>query len=265
MQQYSLKLPDVSLLVTHYNRSSSLERLLRAFENESIQFGSIVVSDDGSDQYHKAKLFSLSNQYHFRLITSEGNKGLGHCLNKGQNAITTPLTLYVQEDFVPTEKFKEAYRAAVNFLNEDKDLDIVRFFSNFRYPYLTPYKKGFSKMYLPTLGINYKKIYLYSDGPHLRRSNFLKKFGQYREHIHGDRTEYWMCISFIKNGGKGLFYDNFRSLFLHINTCEEPSRIDRPEWNSKPNFFYAAVQYIYRQLRYNFDVVSNRKGQWPSN
>lgn len=259
MQQNSLILPDVTLLITHYNRSQSLERLLKTFEKEGMQFEAVVVSDDGSDDYHKKKLSTLSSQYNFRLITSEGNKGLGHCLNKGQDAITTPLTLYIQEDFVPTAKFKETYRSAVSLLKEDKDLDIVRFFSNFRYPYLRPYKYGFSKMYLPRLGINYKKIYLYSDGPHLRRSNFLEKFGRYRENIHGDRMEYWMCISFIKNGGKALFYDDFSSLFLHVNTTEEPSKMKRPPWNPKPNFFYAAIQYIYRQLRYNFDVVSNRR------
>jgi glycosyltransferase involved in cell wall biosynthesis len=259
MQQNSLILPDVSLLITHYNRSRSLERLLKAFEDEGMQFESIVVSDDGSNHHHKERLSTLSRQYNFQLITSEGNKGLGHSLNKGQNAITTSLTLYVQEDFVPTKKFKDAYRAAVSLLNEDKDLDIIRFFSNFKYPYLKPYKSGFSKMYIPTLGINYKKIYLYSDGPHLRRSKFIKKFGLYRENVHGDRMEYWMCISFIKNDGKGLFYDDFRSLFLHINTDEEPSKMQRPAWNAKPNFFYAAAQFIYRQLRYNFDVLSNNK------
>jgi glycosyltransferase involved in cell wall biosynthesis len=259
MQQYSTIPPGVTLLITHYNRSHSLERLLAAFENKQIQFESVVVSDDGSDDFHKERLIILSRQFDFRLITSEGNRGLGHCLNKGQNAISTPFTLYVQEDFVPTEAFKEAYEAAVELLNEDQDLDIIRFFSNFRYPYLKPYKKGFSKMYLPILGIDYKKIYLYSDGPHLRRSKFLEKFGLYRENIHGDRMEYWMCISFIKKGGKGLFYDDYHSLFLHINTSEEPSRMKRPEWNPRPNLFYAATQYIYRQLRYNFDVILNRK------
>jgi glycosyltransferase involved in cell wall biosynthesis len=259
MQPYSLLLPGVTLLITHYNRSQSLERLLKAFENEGIQFESVVVSDDGSDVFHKERVSELSGQYDFRVIASEENKGLGHCLNKGQDAIITPLTLYVQEDFIPTEAFKGACKAAIELIQEDPNLDIVRFFSNFRYPYLKPYKKGFSKMFLPTLAINYKKIYLYSDGPHLRRSNFPEKFGPYRENVHGDRMEYWMCISFIKNGGNGLFYDDYHSLFLHINTTDEPSRMKRPEWNPKPNFFYAAAQYIYRQLRYNFDVVFHRK------
>jgi hypothetical protein len=35
--------------------------------------------------------------------------------------------------------------------------------------------------------------------------------------------------------------------------------MERPEWNPKPNLFYAAAQYIYRQLRYNFDVLFNIK------
>jgi hypothetical protein len=255
MQENTLTLHDVTLLITHYDRSYSLERLLKTFEDEKIKFESIIVSDDGSDKYHIERLCTLSKQYDFLLISDNENHGLGHCLNKGQSAVTTPLTLYVQEDFVPTQKFKEAIKTAVELLNENTDLDIIRFFSNFKYPYLTPFKNGFSKMFFPSLGINYKKIYLYSDGPHLRRSNFLQKFGLYKEGIHGDRTEYWMCISFIKNGGKGLFYDDFHSLFLHINTPEESSKMHRPPWNPKPNFIYAATQYVYRQLRYNFDIA----------
>ena len=54
------------------------------------------------------------------------------------------------------------------------------------------------------------KIYQYSDHPHLRKSSFLTKFGRYQEGIKGDKTEYNMCVSFIKNKGKGLFFNEFR-------------------------------------------------------
>ena len=39
---------DVTLLVTHYNRSRSLEHLLESFLNINCLFEDIVVSDDGS-------------------------------------------------------------------------------------------------------------------------------------------------------------------------------------------------------------------------
>jgi len=165
-------LKQVTLLVTHYNRSKSLERLLKGLCSMGIKFEEIVVSDDGSEEQHLRKLEELSERYTFKLITASINQGLGHNLNKGQTAVKTALTLYIQEDFVPTEEFKEAYMNAVELISASHELDIVRFFSNFRYSYMLSYKKGFSKMFITRLALDYNKIYLYSDGPHLRRRNF---------------------------------------------------------------------------------------------
>ncbi len=49
------KFPNVTLLITHYNRSGSLERLLNAFEKLNCSFENIVVSDDGSKAFHIEK------------------------------------------------------------------------------------------------------------------------------------------------------------------------------------------------------------------
>jgi glycosyltransferase involved in cell wall biosynthesis len=43
---------DVTLLVTHYNRSQSLEQLLNSFVQLDCRFEDIVVSDDGSRPEH---------------------------------------------------------------------------------------------------------------------------------------------------------------------------------------------------------------------
>src|SRR5690554_1095320 len=90
---------DVTLLITHYNRSRSLERLLRAFQDLGFQFGGIVVSDDGSRPEHLERLHLLKEAFNFNLVTTPKNRGLGNNINKGQDAVTTPYTLYVQEDF----------------------------------------------------------------------------------------------------------------------------------------------------------------------
>ncbi|MHB8206930.1 glycosyltransferase, partial [Mucilaginibacter sp.] len=55
----------ITLLVTHYNRSASLERLLKAFVDQEIIFGDIVVSDDGSKPEHLERLKSLQSIYPF--------------------------------------------------------------------------------------------------------------------------------------------------------------------------------------------------------
>ena len=104
------KFDDVSLLITHYNRSESLESLLNAFKALNCAFDEIVVSDDGSAEFHLAKLKSLQDSFNFKLITTAKNKGLGNNLNKGQAAVTMASTLYVQEDFIPTPLFPENFQ-----------------------------------------------------------------------------------------------------------------------------------------------------------
>ena len=245
---------DVTLLITHYNRSSSLERLLQAFKDLQCSFADIVVSDDGSNSEHLDVVKSLSGQYDFRLITAAENKGLGHNINKGQDAVKTPLTLYVQEDFIPFPAFPAHFADAVDIMEQEDEFDIIRFYSYVLYPHLKPYKKGYSEMIMKRLSLRYLKIYYYSDHPHLRRSSFLKKFGRYAEDIASDRTEYRMCVSFIQKKGKGLYFDDFKSLFRQANPDSEPSTNQRSIWTVSKDPTITLIRNIYRQIRYNFDI-----------
>jgi len=249
----------VTLLVTHYNRSSSLERLLNAFGHLECRFEDIVVSDDGSAAEQIAYLEELQKTHAFRLIKTAVNKGLGNNINKGQEAVSTPYTLYVQEDFVPSASFPEHFQDALEIMEERGDLDIVRFYAYYPYPYLRPYQKGFSEMHIKPWYPDYGKIYYYSDHPHLRRSNFLQRFGHYAEGIKGDRTEYRMCVSFIQNKGKGLFYDEYDQLFTQVNSDEEPSTMSRKSWTTSKNPLISLVRYAYRQIRYNYDILFSKQ------
>jgi len=174
-------LKDVSLLVTHYNRTSSLTKLLEVLDAQNLRFGEIVISDDGSNQESIEKLKLLQKIHSFTLVLTPQNKGLGNNINKGQKAITTPYTLYVQEDFVPKPLFAEKLVKAISFMDERPELDMVRFYAYFKYPFLKPYRNGFSDMIFNAWPWywGYRKFYFYSDHPHLRRSNFLEKFGRY--------------------------------------------------------------------------------------
>src|SRR5690349_11342289 len=120
---------DVSLLVTHYNRSRSLERLLQAFYNLKCHFGEIVVSDDGSKPEHLEYIQHLQQAYNFILITTPENKGLGNNINKGQDAVSLPYTLYVQEDFEPSAQFPQTFSNALNIMQQRNDIDIVRLYA----------------------------------------------------------------------------------------------------------------------------------------
>ena len=76
---------DITLLITHYNRSNSLERLLKAFEELNCSFEDTIVSDDCSSVEHLTHLRKIQNQFPFRLITAEKNMGLGNNINKGHD------------------------------------------------------------------------------------------------------------------------------------------------------------------------------------
>ncbi|HEY1062036.1 MAG TPA: glycosyltransferase [Daejeonella sp.] len=242
---------DVSLLITHYNRSISLERLLKKFNDLNIIFQQIVVSDDGSSQDHLNRVKGLQSKYQFQLITSPSNKGLGHNINKGQSVIYTPYTLYIQEDFIPQERFKSVLSDGLELMKERNDIDIIRFWSYFTYPYLKPYKNGFSEMLWKPWPwyTDHLKFYYYSDHPHMRRNTFTEKFGKFHEGMKGDTTEFSMCLSFLQNKGKGLFYDNFPLLFKHDNT-QEPSTMKRENWKQKNDPFTTFLRWVYLKFKF---------------
>ena len=240
---------QVALLITHYNRSQSLGRLLQAFHDQYFMFGEIIVSDDGSQPEHQHELKLLQLKFRFKMIQSTTNKGLGNNLNKGQDAVTKPYTLYVQEDFVPITGFATHFQDVLQMMDENQELDIARFYAYFAYPYLKPYQNGFSEMVFSRWTTNHLKFYYYSDHPHLRRSSFFEKFGRYAEGIKGDLTEYQMALSFIKNKGKGLFFNQFNSLFNQCNSIAEPSTMQRANWRQSKNLLLLTVRAVYLKYK----------------
>lgn len=250
------KFDTVTLLVTHYNRSQSLERLLQTFATQKIYFGDVVVSDDGSRPEHLDHLKAIKDKYNFRLVTTPKNRGLGNNINKGQDAVETLYTLYVQEDFDPFPGYKQHLRDALDIMDERKDVDMVRFYAYFKYPYLKPYKKGFSEMMFKIWYPGYSKFHCYSDHPHLRRSNFLQKFGRYREGIKGDKTEFSMAMSFLKHKGKAMFYEDYKGLFDQVNSADEPSTMKRSDLRQSSNPVISFARAIYRNVKHTADYLT---------
>lgn len=249
----------VTLLITHYNRSQSLERLLKTFNDQEIVFGDIVVSDDGSKPQHLDRLKAMAETYHFRLITTPVNKGLGNNINKGQDAVNTPYTLYVQEDFDPFPGYAEHLRDALSIMEERADVDMTRFYAYFKYPYLKPYRNGFSEMMFAIWKPGYRKFHVYSDHPHLRRSTFFNKFGRYAEGLKGDRTEFLMALSFLKNKGRAMIYDDYKGQFDQVNTSSEPSTMKRSDFRQSTNTFIALARGVYRNVKHTYEYFAMPK------
>ncbi|MGQ7853174.1 glycosyltransferase family 2 protein [Pedobacter sp. WC2501] len=255
MQSEEFYFSQVTLLVTHYNRPASLARLLSSFASLGCRFGEIIVSDDCSTAENLMLVKKLQAEFEFKLITTPTNAGLGNNINKGQRNATLPLTLYVQEDFVPLALFPQKLSASIRFMQEDSSLDIVRFYAYQRFPFLKTFAEGFSQMYFNPADIlsTYNKFYLYSDHPHLRRSDFLNKFGNYKEGVNVEKAEYSMMMSFLKRKGKGLFYEDFKGLFDQKNSTEEPSTFKR-NWKRHPsNILIGAARHLYRHIKFNLN------------
>src|SRR4051812_10147947 len=98
-QKINQKFLGVTLLITHFNRSESLKRLLENLNRHQIFFEEVIVSDGGSRPEHLNSVIDLKEEYGFSLLTSPENKGLGNTINMGQDAVKTPYILYIQEDF----------------------------------------------------------------------------------------------------------------------------------------------------------------------
>jgi len=244
---------DVTLLVTHYNRSNSLEKLLKGFAAINCEFEDIVVSDDGSKSDQLAFVKDLQKTYPFRLVTTPVNKGLGNNINKGQDSVNTTYTLYIQEDFIPKDIFPEHFFDALTIMREDPKWDMVTLYSYSPYPYLKPYKLGFSEkiFHLSPLYTNNLKFYLYGDHPHLRKTSFLKDFGRYKEGLNGDVTEMEMSLAFIKNHGKCLFYDDHYGLLTQENSAEEPSTaLFRKSWKNTDSAPVVFAKWCYAKLKF---------------
>ncbi len=237
----------VTLLITHYNRSRSLEHLLKRCTEEELSFDEIVISDDGSKPEHLEYVKALKDTYGFRLVTTPQNKGLGNNINKGQDAVTTPYTLYVQEDFEPTADFAPNFVNAVKLMDTE-NWDLIRFYTFpwAPFPYLRNYKYGYAEMlYKPDLWhLNHLKFRLYSDHPHLRRTDFFDKFGRYLEGQRGDPTEYNMCMQFILKGGKALMFQG-PDLFLHEAGGIEPNTMVRSKWKLSNSALIRLMRFMY--------------------
>lgn len=250
---------NVSLLITHFNRSRSLERLLSELRNQRISFGETIVSDGGSRPEHLNAIYKLQSTFNLTLLTTPENKGLGNSINVGQDAARTPYILYIQEDFVPKAALSPVLNEALSIMEREKEWDIVRFYAFpwARFPYRKSYRNGFSELQfrIAPWFSDHTKFFCYSDHPHLKRSSFSEKFGRYYETLNGDVTEMKMCRAFIRNKGRALFYENDASLFEHHNLMGEPGMHRKVQVRRQQLRQVPVLRWAYSKFRLLRDTV----------
>ena len=246
---------NTTLLITHYNRSASLIKLIKALSDHQLSFQEIIVSDDCSQPEHQEAIKSLQSTHPFTFITSETNGGLGHNFNKGVDAVKTDYLLYIQEDFYPTDLFADRLKEAHDILHEDEEIDLIRFFSYFKMPYQSAYSEHFSKLDFHFFAPNNKQFHIYSDHPHLRRRRFKEKFGIYPTGQRPDKTEYWMIMKFLQRKGRALIIKDHQSL-LQLNNDEEGSTYSTNFWRESNLFFVRWLRNVYRFMKYRYNYLT---------
>src|SRR5947209_12797417 len=94
---------DVSIVVPTYNRRASLERLLRALDEQTYPFDrfEVIVIDDGSDDGTPEQLQALTTRYQLRVL-GQPHQGPAAARNMGVSNAEAPLILFLDDDVVPT-------------------------------------------------------------------------------------------------------------------------------------------------------------------
>lgn len=244
-----------TLLITHYNRSASLAKLLGTLKDQQIFFRQIVVSDDASLPEHQEAIQKLQTLYQFTYVPADKNGGLGKNINKGVQAVTSEYLLYIQEDFYPTDQFLDRLIDAHQILENEIDIDIVRFFSYFKMPFQRTFNEHFSHLDLHFFAPSNKQFHIYSDHPHLRRNSYIKKFGIYPTGLRPDKTEYRMIMKFLQRKGKAIIINDHQSL-LKLNNDEEGSTYSTNFWRESNLFIVIWLRNIYRFLKYRYDYLT---------
>ncbi|MCX8482087.1 MAG: glycosyltransferase, partial [Crocinitomicaceae bacterium] len=108
---------DVTCVIPHYNLSSEIELTIHSLLETRIPVQQIIVVDDGSNTFHRAKIQSLARELGFTLILKL-NGGLSSARNAGLNDVKTKLVLFIDaDDSVKNEFFEKQFKLLSKYRN----------------------------------------------------------------------------------------------------------------------------------------------------
>jgi glycosyltransferase involved in cell wall biosynthesis len=118
----NLKKPEVSVIITVYNRKRTFFRALDSVLNQSFQNFEIIVVDDGStDIFHKKLFKYLLYDYRIRYI-KHSNRKTAISLNTGLAIADGRFITFLDSD---DEYKKEHLIKRIKFFKRDKNIDLV--------------------------------------------------------------------------------------------------------------------------------------------
>ena len=194
------KFPKVSVVFITYNRPDFLVEAINGIRNNcNYPNLELIVTDDCSKPPIGKYLKDLQIDI---FAKSETTQGLGANSNKGIQAAEGKYILHHQDDFecISTEPFIEK---SIQIMQTHPDIGLVRLHHSTMFPNKidcalpdgTPYS---------ILGFDQPKdmknnIYIYSDHPHLKKSDFHDKSGYFTEGLEVGETEDEFCKRFNLN------------------------------------------------------------------
>jgi|SRR5262245_8666447 len=252
---------DVSVLFITYNRSDLLEIAFQSIR-ERMDFGSLrvefVVSDDASDPAHLSRVRSLPFDKH---LLSDKNKGLGANTNQGIAATNGRYILQIQDDFEFVGA-RDLIVTALQILQTNGDVGIIQLTNETPsvphevrcLPDGTRYLV-FENDGIPRLRDSGARPY--SDRPHLKRRQFCKDVGPYKEGLRLDIMEltYQQQVACQKQWRVATIAQTSAFTNLGIERSFNPCKVRAKRLERIENYYVLGV--VFRCLRPSLKRVCN--------
>jgi len=171
---------ELTVLFITYNRSDMLEKSFQAIKAcPELKGVEVIVSDDCSKPEQLERIRRMGFD---RVISAERNGGLGRNNNKGLRAVTTEFCLMVQDDCMLATP--DAISRSLKILKADPSIGMVRLNGDVDvFPLVKREAAGMpywvcehtSDAYAKLVKQPGKRLRVYSDQPHVRRSALHEK------------------------------------------------------------------------------------------
>ena len=242
----------ISVLIFTYNRTGYLAECLYRFLTKC-QFPreqmEILVSDDGSDSKHLNSLIQVCDMFNVDKLYCWNHGGQGASNNNAIRIAQGEYILHLQNDFGMLNDDVNCIQKCVDILDNDPQVACVGLFDlliypqNQRIPYVVKTPNGPIRL----LWLKPPNKYVYSDGPHIKRTSFHHEFGWYLEGQGGPKKELDFSQRFQQSNWKylslGKYFQDFGLHSFYRSTMENahvlladhdiPIDFDLKEWEKR--------------------------------
>jgi glycosyltransferase involved in cell wall biosynthesis len=212
----------LSIIVTSYNRPHYLIRTIEALRrNVAIDF-ELIINDDCSSIETISAIRKINPDI---AIFNSQKLGFGASLNRACKIASGDYHLILQDDFAANYNLNKYINTAIEILERgDVDIfrlgsanDFIRFYPNMPGSMVDYWKNvnqsvfNYNGMQIKTVIAGHETVWVYTDNPHIRKKDFLSRFGNYLENETMVKTEIDMKKRFNMMNGKSSWFLSFEN------------------------------------------------------